>query len=278
MPARLLITGAASGIGKELASRAFVRGDRVFGADLSDAALAPPGAGAGFRAIRMDVADNDSVLAAFAEVDRELGGEELSGVIHCAGVSPSGAFEVMPIEIFERTMSINALGTARVMRAAIPRLRGHDGRLILVSSVLGRIANPMLAAYSGSKFAIEAYVDAARRETRGMGLQITVVEPGVIRTPMLERQIAESGNAARELEGAHQRHYGALYRSHAALVAKGAARATSVERCAHEIERVFSAARAPARRPIGSDSRLGCVLARALPDRVLDRLLASLLR
>lgn len=274
----LLITGAASGIGKELVSRALDRGDRVFATQRSACGLEEFETRAGFSAVRMDVANSDSVTAGFAQIDRLLGGAALDGVVHCAAVAPLGAIEVLPLEVFEQTLNTNTLGTLRIMQAAIPRLRGHDGRLILVTSLWGRVSGPMVSAYAASKHAIEALADSARRETRGMGLRITVVEPGVIKTRMLSGQLDAARKLADDIPATHREHYGELYRKYAALVAKGADQGISVGECAAQIERVLHAAAPHARYRIGKDSKAVCLMARLLPDRALDGVFGMMMK
>lgn len=274
----LLITGAASGIGKELVSRALDRGDQVFATQRSDRGLEEFAGRRGFHAIRMDVADSASVSAGFAEIDRLLEGKKLHGVINCAAVAPLGALEVLPIDVLEQTLNTNTIGTLRIMQASMPRLRGHDGRLILVTSLWGKVAGPMVSAYAASKHAIEALADAARRETRGIGPHITVVEPGVIKTRMLSSQLEGARKLADDIPAEHQQRYGELYRKYAGLVAKGSEQGISVGECAAQIEQVLHAAKPRARYRIGMDSKAVCLMARLLPDSLLDKVFAMMMK
>jgi NAD(P)-dependent dehydrogenase (short-subunit alcohol dehydrogenase family) len=274
----LLITGAGSGIGKELVVRAVERGDTVFATLRSAQGLRELEGRKNLHLVIMDVGDSDSVTKGFSEVDRLLSGALLDGVVHCAAVSPLGALEVLPLAVFEDTLNTNTLGTLRVMQAAIPRLRGHGGRLILTTSLWGKVAGPMLSAYCASKHAIEALVDSARRETKGMGLHITVVEPGVIKTRMLFQQVEESQKLAESVPAEHQALYGELYRKYAGLVAKGAGQGISVGDCAAQIEKVLQARAPKARYRIGPDAKAVCFLARILPDRALDGMFAMMMK
>ncbi len=273
----LFITGAASGIGKELVMRALDRGDRVFASVRSLNGLADLGARENLHPILMDVADTESVNGGFAQVDRILAGAALDGVINCAAVAPLGAVEVTSISVYEQTLNTNTLGTLRVMQNAIPRLRGHDGRLILVTSLWGKVAGPMISAYAASKHAIEALADSARRETKGMGLRIVVVEPGVIKTRMLSDQLDNARKLAAEVPPEQRERYAELYRKYAALVEKGSGQGISVGECAAQIERVLHAPAPKPRYRIGSDSKMVCLLARVLPDRALDGMFSKLL-
>ncbi len=275
---RLLITGAASGIGKELVARALVRGDEVFATQRSARGLEEFENRLGFHAIRMDVADSESVAAGFAEIDRLLAGRTLDGVINCAAVAPLGALELMPIDMLAQTLNTNTVGTLRIMQASMPRLRGHDGRLILVTSLWGKVSGPMVSAYAASKHAIEALVDTARRETKGIGPSITVVEPGVIKTRMLSDQLEGARKLAADIPASHQSLYGELYRKYAGLVAKGSEQGITVSECAAQIEKVLHAAKPKARYQIGKDSKAVCLMARILPDRMLDGVFAMMMK
>lgn len=275
---RLLITGAASGIGKELVSRALDRGDEVFATQRSDRGLEEFAGRTGFHAIRMDVADSASVTAGFEEIDRLLAGRTLDGVINCAAVAPLSPVEVTPIEVLEQTLNTNTVGTLRIMQASMPRLRGHDGRLILVTSLWGKVSGPMVSAYAASKHAIEALVDSARRETKGIGPHITVVEPGVIKTRMLSSQLEGARQLANDIPADQQARYGELYRKYAGLVAKGSEQGISVSECAAQIEKVLHAAKPKARYQIGKDSKAVCLMARILPDSLLDGVFAMMMK
>lgn len=274
----LLITGAASGIGKELVLRALDRGDTVFAAHRSAAGLSELAGRKGLHLVHMDVASNESVEAGFAELDRLLAGARLNGVIHSAAVSSFGALELMPLKEYEDIFNTNTLGTLRIMKAAIPRLRGHDGRLILVTSLWGKVAGPMLSAYAASKHAIEALADAARRETAGMDFRLTVVEPGVVITRMYTSQREASRELAQHLPPEHQALYGELYEKYAKLVASGGKGAVSVSECAAQIEAVLAAPKPRPRYRIGKDSKLVGLLGALLSDRAMDRVFALMLR
>jgi NAD(P)-dependent dehydrogenase (short-subunit alcohol dehydrogenase family) len=194
----ILITGAGSGMGRELARRALARGDRVIAAVLNrDEALAIGGPADRLAVIEIDVGSSASVDAGFLEVDRALAGAPLDLVIHCAAIAPSGALEVEPLETFERTLNVNVVGSARVLRQSLPRLRGSHGRILLFASLWGKVAGPMLSAYCASKHAIEAIADSVRRETEGQGVDIVLIEPGVVRTNMVAGSV--SGSRAGDL-------------------------------------------------------------------------------
>jgi NAD(P)-dependent dehydrogenase (short-subunit alcohol dehydrogenase family) len=272
--AQILITGAARGIGRELVERAVRRGDTVFAcvrkeADRSRFAPAP-----NLHPVLMDVADSASVERAFAEVDRLLAGKPLTGIVHAAAVSHPGAIEVAPMDEFEQTLNTNTLGSLRMLRAAIPRLRGHDGRLVLVTSLWGRASGVLLGAYCASKHAIESLADVARRETVGMGLHIIVAEPGVVVTDMYTTQADEVDRRVAQMSAEQRDRYENLYRRYRKLVGDGGSAAITATKAAENIERALFARKPRVRYRFGMDSKVVCFLNWILPDRWLDALLA----
>ncbi len=274
----LLITGASSGIGKELVARALDRGDTVFAAVRSVSGLGDLQGRKGLHPVLMDVSSSESVTAGFLVIDSLLAGAKLNGVINCAAISPLGALELTPMQDFEDTFNTNTLGTIRIMQASIPRLRGHDGRLILVTSLWGKVAGPMLSAYAASKHAIEALADAARRETQGMDFAITVVEPGVVITRMYTSQREASRQLANNVPPAQQALYGELYQKYAALVASGDKGAVTVAECAAAIEAVLATKKPKPRYRIGKDSKVVGLLGTLLSDAMMDKVFALMLR
>lgn len=274
----ILITGAGSGIGRALVELALQRGDRVIAAVYADAERENLGSGPNLHVVRMDVSDTESVEAGFAAADAWLKGQPLNVVVNCAGICPLGALEVSSEKVLLDTLNVNAVGSARILRAALPRLRGHDGRIALVASLWGKVSGPMLSAYCASKYAIEAIVDATRREIAGQDVKIIVIEPGVVRTPLVSRQVGEAEEAGNALSGEHARLYGGLYRKYHGMIQKNAGGGVSPEECARQIDAAVSAARPKTRYRVGSDAIAITTMARLLPDRALDRAFGMLLK
>jgi NAD(P)-dependent dehydrogenase (short-subunit alcohol dehydrogenase family) len=274
---KIMITGTGHGMGQELARRAGERGDRVFATVLPGEDGAALEAYPSVTVLALDVGSDESVDRGFEEIDRLLAGAPLDLVIHCAGVSPSGALEVEPIASLERVLNINTLGTARVLRKALPRLRGHRGRIVLFSSLWGKVAGPMLSAYCASKHAIEAIVDATRRETHGQGLDIILIEPGVVRTNMVAGTVTGSRAGADQLPAEHRAVYGDLYERFARMIERESTGGVSVETAADVIEGAAFARRPKTRYRIGMDAKAVVGLSRLLPDRWFDSVFRSML-
>ncbi|MFT3666932.1 SDR family NAD(P)-dependent oxidoreductase [Piscinibacter sp.] len=268
----LLVTGAARGIGHRLVERALARGDTVFAVVRKDGDAGRFSASPKLHVVRMDMAHTDSVAQGFAEVDRLLAGAPLQAIAHCAAISIPGAIELTEVAEFEQIINTNALGSLRVLKAAIPRLRGHGGRLVLVTSLWGQASGALLGAYCASKHAIESLADTARRETMGMNLHIVVAEPGVVKTDMLSDQAPAVREHLERMTAEQRGLYGFLYGRYFKLVS-GAGGITA-DACAAGIERALRAARPAARYRIGGDSKLVCLLDALLPDRWMDWVMA----
>jgi NAD(P)-dependent dehydrogenase (short-subunit alcohol dehydrogenase family) len=184
MSERVIITGAASGIGAGTAKALRDRGAEVVGLDLNG----------GEDLITCDVSCQKSVDSAVAEGVRRLGG--LDALVNCAGIGlPQSATE-RPGPDALRVLDVNLLGTWRVTAAALPALRASHGRVVNVASGLAHLAVPFATAYGASKRAVVGYSEQLRSEV-GDEVTVTTVYPGYIRTPIHEA----SQSAGVALEG-----------------------------------------------------------------------------
>ena len=148
--------------------------------------------------IKLDVTDSESIRRAADQVQAELGGERLSGLVNNAGIAVSGPIEFLPIEEVRKQLEVNFIGQVAVTQAFLPRLRRDHGRVVNIGSVGGEVALPFLSPYAASKHAMEGFTDSLRREVEPLGVHVAVVRPGAIQSSIWER-----GNAAADeiLEG-----------------------------------------------------------------------------
>jgi NAD(P)-dependent dehydrogenase (short-subunit alcohol dehydrogenase family) len=179
MSGRVVITGAASGIGAATAALLRERGADVIGLDL---------ASDGDAVLACDVRDQGSVDAAVAEAIRRLDG--LDVLINCAGVGDPQSAGEPPAADALRVLDVNLLGPWRVTSAALPALRTSHGRVVNVASGLAHLTVPFATAYCMSKRGLVAYSDALRLE-HGDEITVTTVYPGYIRTPIHEAAAAK---------------------------------------------------------------------------------------
>lgn len=191
VPRSVLLTGCSSGIGLASARMLKARGWRVFAtARKPDDVLRLRHEG--FEALILDVADTDSVRAAAAEVERLTQGR-LGALVNNAGYGQPGAMEDISRETLRAQYEVNVFGLHDLTRACLPMFRRQRaGRIVNISSVLGRISVPILGAYASSKFAVEAISDALRVEVRAAGIAVALIEPGPIVTDFRKNSVASA--------------------------------------------------------------------------------------
>lgn len=187
-----VITGASTGIGWAAAKLLLDRGFRVFGSvrKQADADRLKAEFGANFTPLLFDVTDEAAVLAAAREVRAALGGETLTGLVNNAGIAVGGPVLELPPAEFRRQMDVNVIGPIISTQAfgpllgSDPSLKGPKGRIVMVSSVAGKNGNPLMSAYSASKHAIEGLSESLRREMMLFGIEVVIVAPGAVKTPI----------------------------------------------------------------------------------------------
>jgi NAD(P)-dependent dehydrogenase (short-subunit alcohol dehydrogenase family) len=188
----VVITGASTGIGWATAKLLLERGFRVFGSvrKQADADRLRGEFGANFTPLLFDVTNEAAVLAAAREVRTALGGETLFGLVNNAGVAVAGPVLELAADEFRRQLDVNVIGPIISTQAFgpllgyDPSLKGPRGRIVMISSVAGKNGNPLVAAYSASKFAIEGLSESLRREMMLFGIDVIVIAPGAVKTPI----------------------------------------------------------------------------------------------
>ena len=190
-----VITGVSTGIGWATAKLLLGRGFRVFGSvrKQGDADRLGREFGADFTPLLFDVTDEAAVLAAAREVRAALGGRTLAGLVNNAGIAVPGPVLELSGDRFRRQMDVNVIGPIIAVQAfgpllgSDPSLRGPRGRIVMISSVAGRNGNPLMSAYSASKFAIEGVSESLRREMMLFGIDVIIVAPGAVKTPIWDK-------------------------------------------------------------------------------------------
>jgi len=188
----VVITGASTGIGWATAKLLLDRGFRVFGSvrKQADADRLKSEFGANFTPLLFDVTDEAAVLAAAREVRAALGGETLFGLVNNAGIAVPGPVLELAADEFRRQMDVNVIGPIISTQAFGPllgadsSLKGKPGRIVMISSVAGKNGNPLMSAYSASKHAIEGLSESLRRELMLFGIDVIIVAPGAVKTPI----------------------------------------------------------------------------------------------
>jgi NAD(P)-dependent dehydrogenase (short-subunit alcohol dehydrogenase family) len=188
----VVITGASAGIGWATAKLLLDRGFRVFGSvrKPADADRLKSEFGANFTPLLFDVTNEAAVLAAAREVRAALGGETLFGLVNNAGIAVAGPVLELAADEFRRQMDVNVIGPIIATQAfgpllgSDPSLKGPRGRIVMISSVAGKNGNPLMSAYSASKHAIEGLSESLRREMMLFGIDVIIIAPGAVKTPI----------------------------------------------------------------------------------------------
>jgi NAD(P)-dependent dehydrogenase (short-subunit alcohol dehydrogenase family) len=188
----VVITGASTGIGWATAKLLLDRGFRVFGSvrKQADADRLRSEFGANFTPLLFDVTDEAAVLAAAREVRAALNGETLTGLVNNAGIAVAGPVLELAADEFRRQMDVNVIGPIIATQAfgpllgSDPSLKGPKGRIVMISSVAGKNGNPLTAAYAASKHAIEGLSESLRREMMLFGIDVIIIAPGPVKTPI----------------------------------------------------------------------------------------------
>jgi NAD(P)-dependent dehydrogenase (short-subunit alcohol dehydrogenase family) len=188
----VVVTGASTGIGWATAKELLARGFRVFGSvrKAQDAQRLGSEFGANFIPLSFDVTDEAAVLAAAREVRTALNGETLAGLVNNAGIAVAGPLLELAVDDFRRQMDVNVIGPVIATQAFGPllgadtSLRGPKGRIVMISSVAGKNGNPLASPYCSSKHAIEGLSESLRREMMLFGIDVIIVAPGAVKTPI----------------------------------------------------------------------------------------------
>lgn len=198
-----VVTGAASGIGRAIATSLAARGCHLALADVNEAGLAETASLVQAPLLRitthrLDVADAEAVAAFPGRVLAEHPGVDL--LVNNAGVAIGGRFEDASAEDFDWLMSINFFGVVRMTRAFLPALHASDdARLVNLSSIFGIIAPPGQTAYVASKFAVRGFSESLRHELEGSTVGVTVVHPGGVATSIADNARVPAGTPPEEV-------------------------------------------------------------------------------
>lgn len=270
----VLVTGASSGIGEATALHLKELGFDSVGAVRKEED-AERLRSRGLRAVKLDVTDAGSISVARAE----LGDAPLAGLVNNAGIAVAGPLEFLPLDQLRLQLEINLVGQVAVTQAFLPSLRAARGRIVNVSSIGGRVALPLMAAYNASKFGLEAISDSLRRELHPQGVHVIVIEPGGVRTPIWRKGNELADEIQEGMPPEAERLYGTmiegLRRETVKIEQKSGIEPREV---AETIGEALTAKRPRTRYLVGTDAKIRGPLAKVIPDRLMDRAIARTLR
>ena len=272
----VVITGASTGIGWASAKLLLDRGFRVFGSvrKAADAERLRNEFGVNFTPLSFDVTDEAAVRAAAGEVRTALEGETLAGLVNNAGIAVAGPALELGIGEFRRQFEVNVIGPIIATQAfapllgADPSLRGPKGRIVMISSVAGKNGNPLSSPYSASKHAIEGLSESLRRELMLFGIDVVIVAPGAVKTPIWGKSEDVDLSVYRNSP------YLPVLQKVRAFVAQLAQTGLPAERIAEVVATALTSANPKTRYQITPDPMRHLIIA-ALPKRVGDRIIAK---
>jgi NAD(P)-dependent dehydrogenase (short-subunit alcohol dehydrogenase family) len=266
MPSKaVLITGCSSGIGHATAQRLAADGWTVYATARNPETLADLEA-RGCRTLALDVTDEASMSAA---VNAVIAAEGAVGVlINNAGYSQSGAVESVPLDQVRRQFETNVFGLIRMCQLVLPGMRAQRwGRIVNLSSMGGRLTFPGGGLYHASKYSVEAISDALRFEVRGFGVEVIVIEPGLIVTSFGQTAAGSVGDTAGPYADFNRKVASATEGAYHGPMAKLGGAPDAV---AEVIAGALKSDRPKTRYPVTPSARLIIGLRRLLPDRVWD--------
>lgn len=274
----VVVTGASSGIGRACVDELVRSGFMVWAAvrkDEDEAALrsAHPDA---VQVLRLDLSDPASIEAAGKRV---LEAGPLYGLVNNAGVNLRGPLEYLPIDVLRRQLDINIVGQLAVTQAMLPALRlsgdlGEVPRIVMIGSVSGRIAVPMMGAYNTSKSGLVGLTDSLRAELAPFGIRVLLIEPGAVTTPVGGGSTAAEGDLQQTTPEAAER-YAKQIAAAQAGTARRARRGITPEKAAQVISRSLTAPHPRPRRVVGAQAVVTATLVRLLPHRLQYRITAA---
>ncbi|QXV58346.1 oxidoreductase [Amycolatopsis sp. TNS106] len=264
-----LVTGASAGIGEATALALHEAGYTVYGAARRVERMAGL-AERGIKVLEMDVTDDASMVAGVERIIEESG--RIDVLVNNAGYGSYGAFEDVPLSEGKYQFEVNLFGLARLVQLTTPRMRAQgSGKIVNISSIGGKIYEPLGGWYHSTKFAVEGLSDSLRLELKPFGIDVVVVEPGAIKTEWggiaIENLMKTSGDTA--------------YAAQAKALAKffdQAARGSHPKVIADVILKAVRARRPKTRYAAGFGAKPILFVRRVLPDRAFDALFLGALR
>jgi NAD(P)-dependent dehydrogenase (short-subunit alcohol dehydrogenase family) len=270
----VLITGCSSGIGHATAEHLAARGWTVYASARRTESIADL-AERGCKTLALDVTDEDSMRAAVDAVEAAEGA--VGVLVNNAGYSQSGALETLPLDRLRAQFETNVFGLVRMCQLVLPGMRRQGGgKIVNVSSMGGRLTFPGGGAYHGTKHAVEALSDALRFEVRGFGVDVVLIEPGLIKTRFGETAAGSIDAAAADGDDPYTDFNAAVGTATAEVYEGPLARlGGGPETVARAIERAITSRRPKTRYKVTPSARLILAQRRLLSDRAWDAFLRT---
>jgi NAD(P)-dependent dehydrogenase (short-subunit alcohol dehydrogenase family) len=273
----VVVTGASTGIGWGIAKVLVAQGFQVYGSVRrpDDGLRLQREFGSGFTPLLMDVTDELAVRSAAATVAEQLGRTTLTGLINNAGIAVAGPLLHLPLTEYRRQLEVNLIGPLLVTQAFAGLLgtdrdrQGPPGRIINISSVAGQLGMPFLGAYVASKHGLEGMSESLRRELLLYGIDVIVIGPGSVVTPIWDKAEAEDYSAYQSTE------YGEIIDRFSKYFITEGRKGFPPERIGAAVSVALTAALPKARYAVVAQRLMNWTVPRLLPKRLLDRIIGK---
>jgi NAD(P)-dependent dehydrogenase (short-subunit alcohol dehydrogenase family) len=273
----VVVTGVSTGIGWGISKVLIQNGYRVFGSvrKQADADRLKAEFGERFVPLLFDVRDQAAVRMAAGQVRAALGGQTLLGLVNNAGIALGGPLILQPLDEFRTQIEVNLVGPFIVTQEFAPllgagkTLQGAPGRIVNISSVGGKVGGPFLGAYVASKHGLEGMSETLRRELQLYGIDVIVVGPGEVATPIWDKAEAKGLDQYRGSD------YGAAGEKFAKFFIAEGRKGLPVEQLGNVVLEALTAVKPPVRYAPVPKKFMMWILPNLLPKRVIDRFIGK---
>lgn len=270
----VVVTGASTGIGRATALLLDKKGYRVFAGvrKQADAESLSEEASDRLTPITIDVTEEPSIASAKEKVERAVGNDGLVGLVNNAGIGTGGPVESMDLNDLRQALEVNLVGQVAVTQAFLPQIREAKGTIVFIASIGGRIASPFMSPYNTSKFGVEALGESLRHELKPWDIDVVVIEPGSIDTPIWEKGAETIDEQTSKLSPTVKRLYGKQLDRMEEVLKETASRGIPPEKVAKAIHTAISSDNPRHRYLVGTDAKIAARLKGSLPDRTFSKL------
>jgi NAD(P)-dependent dehydrogenase (short-subunit alcohol dehydrogenase family) len=268
----VLVVGGAGGVGSAVVRLLVASGCNVVTTVLSpeEAVLVTERHGEAVRSHIVDLSDAEAALVKLKDIVLSL--DHLNAVAVCAAISPAGPAELTPLSTYRKTYEINCVSAVAIYQAAMPALRETGGRIVLLGSMAGRVAFTFMSAYVATKFALEGLCDVMRREAAPQGVDVSLIQPGGIRTNLVQQQFVDVRRDIAALVEEARIRYGYLYEGYLKVAERGWNESSTADQVAEVVLEALEAEKPESRYVAGEDAKQLFSLIRTMSDGEIDGL------
>ncbi len=277
-PGAVVVTGAGSGLGLETALLLASRGRNVYGSVLTSGEESQlrehaERRGVSVEILRIDVTDEEQAKAGIQQVLSRAG--RIDALVYFAGLGLRGFFEDLTLEEIRRVYEVNVFGAMAMAKAVLPDMRRtKSGRIVLTSSVGGRMGSMTISGYASSKFALEGFGECLRQEVAPFGIHVSLLEPGLVATP----HFTVNRNRARNAVNASSPYY-AWFCQHEHIVDGILERSSFGPReVAETVNEILQARHPKLRYVVGRNAKLVLACRRYIPGSIFENIYWAILR